>query len=454
MKPLSRRTLLRASCGAALALPFLDAMRPQKAAAQTAAPRRIIFEFKPNGDEVSRRFESLDSENFVLGEFLTPLDGYRDDCLFLHRLNHNFDRHQGLRADNHQQGGSSLAPWNFGEGDFPVGGENRTVGYVLGPSADHVLGERVIQSDPGVAYRHLVYRVGDRHNDIWNLSSHAGPEGSKNPVLPETDPITAYARLFGFFDGGESESELIHNLEMDKSVLDLVRGQITSLKSKVSYEDRMRLDLHAESLRDLERTLRNASGAPACLPLSLEQGYDPYSGDEHVKAAQAFFKISVLALACDLTRVVNFNWSGNTNDRVYRNLGLADGHHTISHRSDAASFADIRRIHTHLWENTTALYDELMLMPDGDGTLWDNTLIFHWNELGQGDSHSLNDALVVLSGGAQGYFNKNRLIDFNKGGSFSNLLVDCFHYLGFEDVETFGAPALMDGTGGLAGVRA
>src|SRR5690606_33391313 len=100
------------------------------------------------------------------------------------------------RADNHQQGGMALAPWPAGEGDFPVGGEERTIGYVLGPSVDYEIGERVLAQVPGLPYRHLVYRVGGRENNIWNLSSHAGPVGEKNPVLPETDPYAAYSRLF------------------------------------------------------------------------------------------------------------------------------------------------------------------------------------------------------------------------------------------------------------------
>jgi hypothetical protein len=437
--------LLRGAGGVALALPFLDAMRPRRAGAQTEGNRRVIFEFKPNGDEIERRFDALDEQAFVLGEFLQPLEAYRSDLLFINRINKNFHRLDELeRPDNHQEGGSSLAPWPFGEGDFPVGGAERTVGYVLGPSADHALGQRVIEKDPSVAYRHLVYRVGDRDNNIWNLHSHAGPVGQKNPVIPETDPISAYARLFGFLDVEQAAPAVASQVELRKSVLDLVGSQIKQLENQLGYEDRQRLQLHAEALRDLERTLSGIDKPATCAPFEVPQDIDPYSDTDHVRVAEAFFKITSMAFVCDLTRVVNFNWSGNTSERVYRNLGLEDGHHTISHRSDDSSFSDIRRIHRHLWENTTTLYEELMAVPDGEGSLWDNTLIVHWNELGQGDAHSLDDNLVVLAGGASGHFKKASLLEYEERGSFSDVLTSCFHYMGFSDVETFGDPRLSN----------
>lgn len=449
-RPLNRRTFLRAAGGIGVALPFLEAMQAPRAQAQDAtAARRIIFEFKPNGDHIDTRFVSGGEKDFVLGSFLEPLDPYRQDLLFVNRVNKNFFRLDfDERPDDHQQGGSSLAPWAFGEGDFPVGGAERTVGYVLGPSADYSLGERILQENEDIPYRHLVYRVGGRHNDIWNMHSHAGPEGQKNPVIPETDPRTAYARLFGFFDVDQAEDALLANLEMRKSVLDLVSGQVSDLKARLGAEDRRRLDLHAEALRDLERTLEGGARPPTCMPLALDPDLDPYAGSQHVKTAEAFFKIMTMAFACDLSRVVNFNWSGNTDDRVYTNLGLEEGHHTISHRSDDESYGKIRTIHRHLWENTTTLYEELMAMPEQEGTLWDNTLIVHWNELGQGDAHSTDDALVVLGGGASGYFKKNTLLDYEEGGAFSDILTKCFHYMGFDDVMTFGDPRLGDVPGG------
>lgn len=453
MKRLSRRTLLRGAGGIGLALPFLDVMRPRALRAQEqGAPRRILFAFQANGDQPKARFAATGETTFQLGEFLAPLEPYRADLLFLNNLDrHFYSLPEGERADNHQQGGSSLAPWTSGEGSFPIGGaEGKTIGYVEGPSADYAIGDRVLGANSKIPYRHLVYRVGEKGNNIWNLHSHAGPAGQQNPVPPETDPYAAYKRIFKF-ENAAADAELAKRLARRQSALDLVNAELASLRNRVSTDDQRKLEQHTEALRDIERTLSSGTATMACKATDLGTAVDPYKEDNHIVVGELFFKISALAFACDLTRSINFNWSGNTSNRVYKNLGLTTGHHDISHSSDDASFASIRQIHRHLWTQNTKLYELLKATPDGDGTLWDHTLVVHWNELGEGDTHSINEAMVVFAGRAHDYFRRGRLVDFKNKASFSDMLVTCFQYMGFSDVTTFGDSRLRL-TGPLANV--
>ncbi|HVY28158.1 MAG TPA: DUF1552 domain-containing protein [Polyangiaceae bacterium] len=447
MKRLNRRTLLRGGGSLALSLPLLEAMLPKASAQAADTPRRILFEFKANGDQTARRFTATGETTFAFDEFLAPLEPYRSDLLILNKLARRYNLLGDKRSDGHQQGGASLAPWESGEGSYPIGGkEGVTIGYVLGPSADHEIGERVIQANPGVKYRHLVYRVGQKNNDIWNVSSHAGPLGMQNPVLPETDPYAAYARIFTFgSDDAAAKAEIEKRLLKKQSALDLVLDEAASLQTKLGSADRARIQQHMDALRDIERTLSNGNGAVGCQPLTLGEKLDPYKDDNHEAIGKLFQKISTLAFACDLTRSINFNWSGNTSNRVYRNLGLDLGHHDISHDSSDAAFTNIRAIHKHLWTMSTALYDDLKAVQEGGGTLWDNTLIVHWNELGQGDTHSENDAMVILAGGGANYFKRGRYLDFNNKLTFADMLVSCFHYMGYEDVMKFGDDRLNDG---------
>src|SRR5688500_11975902 len=84
MKQLNRRTFLRGAAGAALSLPLLDVMTPERARAQTVTfPKRILFAFQPNGDEIAARFVSRGETNFVLGEFLEPLEAHRNEILIV-----------------------------------------------------------------------------------------------------------------------------------------------------------------------------------------------------------------------------------------------------------------------------------------------------------------------------------------------------------------------------------
>jgi hypothetical protein len=449
MKQLNRRTFLRGAAGAALSLPLLDVMMPSKARAQTVTfPKRVLFVFQPNGDEIAARFVSRGETNFVLGEFLEPLEPHRNEILIIEGLEKRYGEFpDSERADNHEQGGSCLAPWPSGEGSFPVGGTDRYIGYVQGPSADYAIGDRVIRENPGVGHRHLVYRVGGQGNNIWNLHSHAGPVGSQNPVPPEVDPWASYARIFDSFQTGEAQTAVLRRLAMKQSALDLVLQETNALKAKLGTNDRLKLERHTESLRDIERTLQAMNTGSNCVPIDIGSAVGLYDDDNHEVIGRAFFKIIAMAFACDLTRSVQFNWSGNTSNRVYRNLGLTEGHHDISHNSDANSFTTVRQIHRHLWTLNTQLYAELKAIAEGDGTVWDNTLIVHWNELGQGDTHDISNNLVVFTGGNQGYFRMGRYVDLrnNARNGFSDMLVSCFQYMGFGDVTEFGDPRLSSG---------
>ena len=458
IKRISRRMLLRGAAGVGIGLPLLEAMLPRAAHGATpTAPRRIMFVFQSNGDQTSRRFIDTGETTFTFDEFLAPLEPYRSDLLCLNRLDRRYGKFAaGERADGHQQGGASLAPWKSGAGAFPIGGASTTIGYVLGPSADHEIGDRVLQQNPGVAQRHLVFRVNTRENNIWDVSSHAGPVGQQNPVNPETDPYNAYTSLFaGDTKDPTVAAALAKGLAMKQSALDNAIGEISSLRAKLGTADQQRLDQHTQALRDIERNLMTTNTSSACNPTPFATpAIDVFDDTNHVELGQLFFKASAWAFACDHTRSINFNWSGNTSNRVYTNLGLSDGHHDLSHISDDDAFSKIRAIHKHLWEQSVTLHDLLKATPDGPGgTLWDNTLVVHWNELGQGDVHSENDALVVLAGGAGGYFKMGRYIDFANKSSFADMLVSCFQYMGFTDVTSFGDPLLNSG-GPLPGLTA
>jgi hypothetical protein len=442
MKPLSRRTLLRGASGVALGLPLLEAMLPKSARAQAAmAPRRILFHFQANGDEIVQRFKATGETAFQFGEFLAPLEPYRNEVLILNRLDKRYGQlPRDKVADNHQQGGSALAPWTSGAGSYPIGGApGQTIGYVEGPSADRAIGDKVLVQTPSIPHRHLVYRVGQKNNDIWNMHSHAGPAGTQSPIQPETDPYKAYARIFTFNGTDQAAQDAIKKRLLKKqSALDLVLGEATALRNRVGTQDRAKLDLHSQSLRDIERTLQGGNVATGCVPIALGMPIDPYNNDNHVIVGDLFHKIMAMAFACDLTRSIQFNWSGNTSNRIYKNLGHTEGHHDISHNSTPDAFAKVRAIHKHLWAQNVKLYEALKAIPEYGGTVWDHTLIVHWNELAQGDSHAINNNMVIFAGGAHNYFRRGRYLDFNNKSSFSDMLVTCFQYMGFSDVTTFG----------------
>jgi hypothetical protein len=200
-------------------------------------------------------------------------------------------------------------------------------------------------------------------------------------------------------------------------------------------------------MRDIERQLVATGGVhQACAPLTVPATFNTQDPTLHAQVGQLFFKITAMSFACDLVRSVNFNWSGNTSDRVYSNLGLTDGHHTLSHLSDGTAFSKIRMVKKYLFDQSTKLHDELMALPENGKTVFDNTLVVHWSELSQGDTHQKDKDLVVFAGGG-GYFRTGRMIDLNSAPkrSFSNMLISCWQYMGYSDVNTWGDPLLLPG---------
>lgn len=449
---MNRRKFLRAG-GAVLALPFLESLLPRSARAQTmTAPRRFISVFTANGDQIAQRFTTRSETGFVFGDFLQPFQAQRADMLFVEGVDKYHGRlPDGQRADGHQQGGSALAPWKSGTGSFPIGGGNgATIGYVQGPSLDKRLGDLVKTRD-NVRHGNLVYRVGDRGNNIWNQHSHNGPEGTQAPIPPETNPFTAYTRIFTDVSP-EAREAALRRLTMRQSALDVVKGELSALKPKLSADDVRRLAQHEQSVRDIEQSLSSmTANVPACTTINTGTAIDPYTAANWDEIGSLFFRISAMAFACDLTRVVNFNWSGNTSDRVYAELGHTDGHHTISHDSSTEAFVKIRAIHKKISEKTIELlYGALKGVQEYGGTVYDNTLVMHWSELAQGDTHSNSDNLVMFGGGgAKKYFRTGRYVKLttaaNGSNSFSDLQVHAFKYMGFNDVNAWGDPLCSRG---------
>ena len=91
MKQIARRTLLRGAAGAAIALPFLEAMLPRRAGAAPAAVKRFIVMFSPNGtiapNWIPTRGATGAESDFSLSPILTPLAPHQADLIIVEGLN-------------------------------------------------------------------------------------------------------------------------------------------------------------------------------------------------------------------------------------------------------------------------------------------------------------------------------------------------------------------------------
>jgi hypothetical protein len=160
-----------------------------------------------------------------------------------------------------------------------------------------------------------------------------------------------------------------------------------------------------------------------------------------------------MAMACDLTRVSTLMCTRSAATHVcsFADPDIDEGHHTLAHKGDQDTVKNALNTKLNSWYATQLAYlvDKLKAIPEGDGTLFDNTLIFWTNEQAKGNNHSRDRMPYVLIGGAQGYFQTGRYLRQASAMSHNQLLVSILNAMGVE-TDTFGNPDY--GTGPLPGL--
>jgi len=157
----------------------------------------------------------------------------------------------------------------------------------------------------------------------------------------------------------------------------------------------------------------------------------------------------VAALACDQTRVATFMYDNGNGQKVPTWLDIYEPHHQISHRQDAESVAKLTAINADIAGHFSYLLEKLDSIPEGSGTMLDNSFVVWANELGNGRYHRTENIPFVLAGGAGGYFETDRFLTAG-GQDHNRLLVSMCHAMGLTDVESYGKEGLD--TGPLVGL--
>jgi len=154
--------------------------------------------------------------------------------------------------------------------------------------------------------------------------------------------------------------------------------------------------------------------------------------------------LQVLAYQTDMTRVVSLMMAREGSNRPYRNIGISDGHHNMTHhQNDAEKIAKVTKINEVHVKMFAYLLDRLKATPEGSGNLLDNSLILYGSSISDGNLHTHHDLPIVLAGGGGGQVRGNRHVVYPKDTPLNNLLLSMLETAGVS-VETFG-----DSTGKL-----
>lgn len=415
-KTLPRRTILR-GLGVSLALPVLDAMVPALSAAPSAgtAVPRLGFIYAPNGSFLPNFFPEQPGRDFRLTPILTPLENVRDRVVVLGGLANKGAENLSEGGGVHTRVGTA---WLSGVRPKKTEGADLEAGTSIDQMAAAKIGTETPLQSLQITLDHDII-VGSCENGYSCVYQHTFSWKSPTTPMPmESNPRAVFERLFG--EGG-SATERTARLKQDRSVLDLAREDMSRLKRRLGIKDHSTVDDYLTAVRDVEQRIQRAEKSmdPTRLPNMPTPVGVPDSWDEHAKL---MFDLMLLSYQADITRVVAFQISRELNGRAYPWIGVADGHHSVSHHQlDPEKIARATKINTYHVSLFARLLEKMRDTPDGDGSLLDHVMIMYGTGMGDSDHHTPVNIPTLLAGGACGRLEGGRYLRYPADTPMMNL---------------------------------
>jgi hypothetical protein len=439
MRPLrlNRRSLLRGACGAAIALPWLEAMQAKDArgAQDGSVARRFIGVYQPGGTVHSEWIPSGTETTFELSPILAPFEVIRQKLLILSGLA------MSSAVGEQSQAGliALLTGTPQGPGDF-----------AQGPSLDQVLSPRASQGRP-IPSLHFAVRWGTGKSKgvvhPVNVLAYAD-DAAFTPIAPQIDPQAIWQSLFGAADPQPMDGALARQ----RSVLDYLDRRYQSVSLRLGVEDRQRLEQHLETLRGLEATLATLpESGQGCssLPVVDTSDYDPFAGLESAddgsvkdpetdaaipKVGKWMMDMLVMAMACDLTGVATLQWADTEADYTLPWLDLLENHSFYQNEGGFRPL-DIATICTWYSQQHAYLLERMDAIDMGGHTLLDESVVFFGSEVQDPATHLKNN-MPFLLGGCGGGLSSGRWLSYNEQ-SHNDLLVAILNRFG-DERQSFG----------------
>lgn len=427
----NRRHFLRDLGLSAAALPFIAGLPSLGTAAPAPRKQRLILMFSPNGTLPPAFWPDEEGADFKLKPILEPLAPFKDRTLILNGVC-NKVRGDG---DSHMRGMScALTGIELFAGNI-MGGGGAPAGWAKGISIDQEI-KNALQSRPDTRTRFGSLELGvavPNQADPWTRWVYAG---ANKPVAPVDDPYRVFEKLYG----------QVKDKEMLKSILDGVSADLKKVRASVSAADRALLEEHETFVRAMERELAENKTQKLNQPAPTFEAGVSNENDQMPKLSRMQMDLLVNAMANDMTRVATFQFTRSVGSARMRWLGIEEGHHGLSHDPDlnAGSQEKLTKINRWFCGELAYLAGKLAATPEpgGTGSMLDHTLIAWTNELGKGNSHSLDNIPWVLVGGAPG-FTMGRSLKLPKI-AHNRLLLAFAHAMG-HPLTTFGNPSLCAG---------
>jgi hypothetical protein len=416
-------------------------MTPALASSQMPArPVRMAFVYVPNGIDMRHWNPTYEGPLQELPRILKPLDPIKQEITLLGNLTHNNGR---ALLDGPGDHGRCCGSYLTG-----VQPRKTMVDIKAGISCDQIVANQV-----GKNLRFASLEVGlEDARQAGDCDSGYSCAYTNNlawrsetqPMPPILDPRVLFERLFGSGAELSPEARALRN-RFRRSILDFVADDTKKLQTNLGPTDRRKLDEYLSSIREIERQIQNAEKDNAQINPGMEKPYGvPADFSEHFKLMTDMITV---AFQADLTRVLTFLVTREGTSRAYREIGIPDGHHPLTHhRNDPGMMDKVTQINTYHVQQFAGWLEKLKSIKEGDGSLLDNSMIVYGAGLSDGNRHAHDDLPTLIAGRGGNFIRPGRRIVYRRETPMSNLFLTMMDRMGVR-AEHFG-----DSTGRLDGL--
>ncbi|HMO16419.1 MAG TPA: DUF1552 domain-containing protein, partial [Pirellulaceae bacterium] len=220
-----------------------------------------------------------------------------------------------------------------------------------------------------------------------------------SPVAKEIDPQAVFDRMFGSAMTKTDRDMLAQQNQRRRSILDMVADETRQLQYQLGHVDRQKLDEYLYSIHELEKRLQRVEAldqAEPDVPDFPRPAGTPRKFEEHVSL---LLDMMVLAFQADVTRVSTFLLSNAGSNRSYRNIGITDGHHDLSHHgNDPSKQEQISKINHFHMTLFARFVDRLAEIKENESTMLDNSIILYGSGIADGNRHNHYDLPIMTIG--------------------------------------------------------
>ncbi|MDR3701652.1 MAG: DUF1552 domain-containing protein [Candidatus Sulfopaludibacter sp.] len=440
-KALPRRAILK-GMGVALGLPFLDAMVPAFAATTKAeAPVRLAWFYVPNGIDMRHWTPAEEGPLGQMQGILAPLEPLKQDLLVLSNLTANWGRPLLVGAGDH---GRALAAYMTGVQVYRTAGADLKLGVSADQIAANAIGHltKLPSLEIGLEETRQAgncdngYSCAYAYNVAWKTETQ--------PLPPISDPRNLFERLFGD-DIAEPPAAHARRLAMRQSILDQVLGDTHKLESNLGGTDRRKLDEYLTSVREIEQQVERSEKEGVVIDPGMEKpfGVPPEFPDYF----RLMTDMMLVAFKADLTRTSTIMIGREGSTRAYPEIGIADGHHPLTHHMGNMQMLDkVRQINALHLKLFAEFLQKLKNTREGDSNLLDRSMIVYGSGLSDGNVHTHDQLPTLLAGRGGDFLNPGRHIIYQRETPVANLFATMIERVGVRPEH------VGDSTGRLAGL--